>query len=73
MPRIERLRSLVPAATVTARPRWVADPEPETWGLWRSTGRKRGNEEEGFEKEQERTSSYGNRQTRRIADWTFGG
>ena len=48
--------------TVTIRVR-----EPETWGSWRDTGKRRGSGQ-SREKEQSRTSSRGNRRTRWVAD-----
>ena len=45
--------------------RWVSDPEPEVWGPWTDTGRTREHPVELIiEKEQKRTSNYGNTQTR---------
>ena len=45
--------------------RWVSDPEPEVWGDWTDTGRTRDEGQFGIiEYEQQRTSNYGNTQTR---------
>ena len=41
--------------------------EPETWGSWRDTGKRRGSGQ-NREKEQMRTSNHGNRQTRWVSD-----
>ena len=54
--------------TSTVGSRWISDPEPETWGSWRDTGRTRQHDIElTVEKEQSRTSNYGNTQTRWVA------
>ena len=45
--------------------RWSSDPGPETWGGWKDTGNTRENEfDYSVEKEQRRTSSCGNTETR---------
>ena len=55
--------SLGQTATDTVR----VTVKPETWGAWSDTGRRRGSAQ-NRDKEQRRTSSYGNAQTRWIAD-----
>ena len=57
----------IPIAPFTQE-RWVSDPEPEVWGEWKDTGRTRDEGQFGIiEKEQKRTSNYGNTQTRWVA------